>query len=235
MRSTIIFCLSISAASAMRYYGLMPSEDTASLMKEHFRTLVSDDVRIVARFATDDHGTHDGSDFLAAELGIFNKTVSDIFGLSTHGFNATEARDLEARAAVNAQCKGHGRIEDNLTEDQIFQLCTAIALSTASGIWEIIHVIESKMCVEAGTGHPLESCKSVMAFLKMGGSMLSSAEVNHYCAPFLSFFVQCKGADAEAPHEKNNGIEMTAFNSQKGYNCDNVEPDGTECAEGTIG
>ncbi|KAE8168590.1 hypothetical protein BDV40DRAFT_294540 [Aspergillus tamarii] len=199
-------------------------------MKEHFNTLVSDDVRIVARFATDDHGTHDGSGFLAAELGIFNKTVSDIFGPSTYGFNATEAR-----AAVNAQWKGHGRIEGHLTKDQISQVCTTISLSTASGIWQVIHVLESKMCVEAGTGHPLESCKSVMGFHRMGGPMLTSAEVNQYCAPFLSFFVKCNGAGAEAIHKKINGVEMTAFNSQKDYNCDNVEPDGTECNEETIG
>ncbi|KAE8420014.1 hypothetical protein BDV36DRAFT_281801 [Aspergillus pseudocaelatus] len=196
----------------MSYYSLILSVDTASLIKEYFNTLVIDNMSIVARFITDDHGTYDRSDFLAAELGIFNKTVSDIFGPAIYGFNATEARDLEVRAAM----------------------CTAISLSTVCGIWQIIYVVESKMYIKAGTGYLLESCKSVMGFLKISGPMLISAEVNQYCASFLSFVVKCNGADAEATYEKNNGIEMTVFNSQKDYNCDNMELDRMEYNEETI-
>lgn len=94
----------------------------------------------------------------------------------------------------------------------------------------IIAVVESKICVEAGTGHPLDSCKTIMSMFNFASSSLTLLEVKHYCPRFLSFFVKCNGADAEG-HAENGNIEMTAFNSQKDYNCENANEDGTKCVE----
>lgn len=127
------------------------------MIKEQAQKLLNIDMRLASVFTTDSHHTHDGSDFLSSELGIFNKTVYDIFTSSTNG---SEESAIEARAAINGQCQGHGRIEDNLSKDQITQLCIGMNGAATTGVAAIIHVIESKVCVEAGTGHPLESCKT---------------------------------------------------------------------------
>ncbi|KAL4894402.1 hypothetical protein BDV59DRAFT_200753 [Aspergillus ambiguus] len=206
----------------------MPPANVHSMIEEHAEKLLDQDLKLVASFTTDMHHTHDGMDFLEAELGIFNKTVYDLFSTPAYQPNA-----LEARAAVNGECKGHGNIEDNLSENQIEQICIATPLSAMSGVWSIIHVIESKLCVEAGTCHPLESCKTVTGYLKMAGPGLTSFEVKKYCPDFLSFFVKCKG-NAEATAE-NRGLEMTTFNSQKDYNCNKANKENARRSEQTIG
>lgn len=41
--------------------------------------LSGNDMNLTSLFTTDHHNSHDGADFLAAELGIFNKTISEVF------------------------------------------------------------------------------------------------------------------------------------------------------------
>lgn len=239
MHSASLICFFISAVSAVRHYGLQPSGDIDSLMDQHFQGLQNnDDLRLVSRFMTDEHFSHDGSDFLANELGIYNKTVADIFRTPSPGFSPIEARGLEVRSPVTAECTGHGDIEDHLSEDQVKQVCNAMATGVATGVFQLIAVIESKICVEAGTGHPLESCKTIMGMTKFALPTFSVVEIKDYCPQFLSFFVKCNGAQATANSQDNNGIEMAAFNSQTEYNCDNVNEqgvEGTKCVEDTVG
>lgn len=116
MHLATLVCFYISAASAVQHYGIMPSEDMHSMIEEQAQKLLNIDMRLASVFTTDSHHTHDGSVFLSSELDIFNKTVYDIFTSSTDG---SEESAIEARAAINGQCQGHGRIEGNLSKDQI--------------------------------------------------------------------------------------------------------------------
>lgn len=228
MHFTILFCLCISTASAVNHYGIMPSEDVHSMVEEQAQKFLDNNLRLVSLFTTDSHHSHDGSDFLSSELGIFNQTVLDLFA------SPVSSRAIEARGPVDNKCQGHGNIEDNLSKDQIFQVCTSLATAAGIGVNTIIGVAESKICVEAGTGHPLESCKSIMGMIKFGGPTMTFAEVKEYCPQFLSFFVKCKGADAKG-YAENRNLEMTAFNSQKDYNCDKANKDGSRCVESNVG
>lgn len=215
----------------MKHYGMIPSEEAHSTIEEHAKKLLDNDMRLVSVFTTDNHHAHDGSDFLSSEMGIFNKTVSDIFTLSTHGSRGSA---IEARAPVNGQCQGHGQIQDNLSEFQIDMVCGAISQAAAGSVHTIISVIESKMCTEAGTGHPLPSCETVVGFFKVSGAGFTGVEVNKYCPNFLSLFVGCKGSNYEA-YAENKNVEMTAFNTQKDYNCDNADKTDAKCIESTAG
>ncbi|CAK48942.1 hypothetical protein An07g05710 [Aspergillus niger] len=227
MRLATLACFCISAASAVKHYGMDPSEDTRNLIEEHARKLLDNDMRLVSVFTTDYHHTHDGSDFLSSEMGIFNKTISEIFVSSTHGSSESA---LEVRDNINGKCQGHGRIEDNLSDFQIKMICGAISQAAGGGVSAIIEVIESNLCTEAGTGHPVPSCKTIVGFIKTTSAGFTGLEINNYCPDFMSLFVKCKGSDAKAFAEDKK-IEMTAFNSQKDYNCDNA---GVKCIEASV-
>ena len=229
MHFATIVCLCISTASAVNHYGLLPTEDVRSMIEQHVQKFMNDDLTITSIFTTDSHNTHDGADFLTSELGIFNKTVFDIFTPSAHRSSA-----LEPRSPVDNECKNHGNIEDNLSQDQIGHVCNGMAAAAGTGVSGIITVVESKICVEAGTGHTLNSCKTIVSMFNFASSTLAVLEVKQYCPRFLSFFVKCKGADAEG-HAKRGDIEMTAFNSQKDYNCDKANKEETKCVESHVG
>lgn len=69
--------------------------------------------------------------------------------------------------------------------------------------------------------------------IKLSGGTVTTLEVNSYCSDFLSFFVKCKGADSKA-YAENEKLEMTAFNSQKDYDCKNANNGGNKCIEMTV-
>lgn len=228
LASFICFC--ISAVSAVKHYGLLPSEDIHNSIEEYAQKLLDHDLRLVSIFTTDSQFTHDGSDFLS-EMGISNQTIFDLFATSTFD---TRDSAIEARAPISNECKGHGNIQDNLSELQIDMACGAISQVAAGGVSTIIEVIESRICTEAGTGHPVPSCKTIVGFIKTSSSGFTGVEILKYCPNFLSFFVKCKGADAQG-YAENKHLEMTAFNSQKDYNCDNANKDGSRCIESSVG
>ncbi|OJI82037.1 hypothetical protein ASPTUDRAFT_45397 [Aspergillus tubingensis CBS 134.48] len=227
MHLATLACFCISVASAVKHYGMIPSEETHDLIEEHAKKLLDNDMRLVSVFTTDYNHSHDGSDFLSSEMGIFNKTVFDIFVSSTHGSSESS---LEARDNINGQCQGHGRIEDNLSDFQISMICGAISQSANGGVSAIIEVIESNLCTEAGTGHPVPSCKTIVGFIKTTSAGFTALQINKYCPDFMSLFVKCKGSDAKAFAE-NKHIQMTAFNSQKDYNCDKAV---VKCIESSV-
>jgi hypothetical protein len=159
---------------------------------------------------------HDGADFLAAELDNVNKTIADIFASHASSF---ENSPIEARSSINGKCQGHGNIEDRLSNLQINTICYAMASGVAGGVTAIVGVVDSKVCIEAGTGHPLPSCKSSFAYINTVGTTFTGGMVNEYCPQFLSLFVLCHGSDAQATAQSNKAFEMTGFNTQKDYNC----------------
>ncbi|KAF4221535.1 hypothetical protein CNMCM5878_008783 [Aspergillus fumigatiaffinis] len=195
------------------------SEDAHAMIEDYAQKLLDNNMRLVSIFTTDSHHTHDGSDFLSSEMGIFNQTVFDMFVSPT---DVSGESAIEARSPVNGQCQGHGNIQDNLSDFQIKMACGAISQAAAGGVSTVIEVIESKICTEAGTGHPVPSCKTIIGFMKVSGAGFTGLEINNYCPDFLSFFGKCKGSDAKAYAEDKN-VEMTAFNSQKDYNCDHTK------------
>lgn len=171
---------------------------------------------LTSLFTTDHHNSHDGADFLAAELGIFNKTIAEVLPSPSFSFGNSS---LQVRNPINGQCQGHGNIEDNLSSNQITAVCAAIAAGTAGGVGSIIAVVDSRVCVEAGTGHPLPSCKSIFAFINTSGTTFTGIATNASCPQFLSSFVSCHGSDTKATARSNSAFEMTGFNPQKNYNC----------------
>lgn len=225
MHLATLVCFCISAASAVKHYGLTPTEDVKNKVENHARALSGNDINLDSLFTTDHHNSHDGADFLAAELGIFNKTISEVFPSPSFNFGKSP---LQARKPVNGQCVGHGNIEDNLNSDQITTVCASMAAGAGGGVGQIIGVITSKVCVEAGTGHPLPSCKSIFGFVNTSGGTFTGIMVNAYCPQFLSLFVSCHGSDTKATARDNGALEMTAFNSQKDYNCQG-NLDGNKC------
>jgi hypothetical protein len=228
MHLAALVCFCVSAASAVKHYGMVLSEDAHTMIEDYAQKLLDNNMRLVSIFTTDSHHTHDGSDFLSSEMGIFNQTVFDMFVSPT---DVSGESAIEARNPVNGQCQGHGNIQDNLSDFQIKMACGAISQAAAGGVSTVIEVIESKICTEAGTGHPVPSCKTIIGFIKVSGAGFTGLEINNYCPDFLSFFVKCKGSDAKAYAEDKN-VEMTAFNSQKDYNCDHTKE---KCIEEAVG
>lgn len=227
MHLAALICFCISATNAVKHYGMIPSVDVHNTVQEHAKKFLENDMELVSVFTTDNHHVHNGSDFLS-EIGIYNKTVNDIFALSTH---SSRESAIGARNPVNGKCQGHGNIHDNLSDDQIKLICGSLAGGAGQAVSTIIEVVESKVCTEAGTGHPLQSYKTIVGFFKGTGQGFTTIEVNNYCPAFLSFFVGCKGNNAKA-HAESNKIEMTVFNSQKDYNCDTTKE---KCIETTVG
>ncbi|KAJ9209563.1 hypothetical protein DTO166G4_8847 [Paecilomyces variotii] len=229
MHLATLVCFCISAASAVKHYGLTPTEDVKNMVEYHARALSGNDMNmnLTSLFTTDSQNFHDGADFLAAELGIFNKTIADVF--PPHSFKIGNS-SLQARSAINGECQGHGNIEDNLSSNQITAVCAAMTSAAVGGVTGLIGVVDSKVCVEAGTGHPLPSCKSIFAIINTSGVTFTSITVNTYCPQFLSFFVACHGADAEATASSDSALELTGFNSQKNYNCQGPHPN-EKCIE----
>ncbi|KAJ5773118.1 hypothetical protein N7457_008014 [Penicillium paradoxum] len=71
-----IFCFYLSATSAVKHYGMAPSEELQALITGHAQKCLDSDLSLVM-FTTDNHQTHDGIDFLSSEMGIFNQTIFD--------------------------------------------------------------------------------------------------------------------------------------------------------------
>lgn len=71
-----------------------------SKIEEYAKKLSDNDMRLVSLFMKDNNHTHDRSDFLSSELGIFNQKVSDGFASSNH-----DAREgaIEARGPANVK------------------------------------------------------------------------------------------------------------------------------------
>ncbi|ODM21320.1 hypothetical protein SI65_02163 [Aspergillus cristatus] len=227
MHLAALICFCISATNAVKHYGMIPSVDVHNTIQEHAKKFLENDMELVSVFTTDNHHVHNGSDFLT-EIGIYDKTVADIFASSIHssGESAIGARD-----PVNGKCQGHGNIQDNLSDAQIKLICGGLSQVAAGSVNAIIEVVESTVRTEAGTGHPLPSCKTIIGFFKFTGAGFTGVEANNFCPDFVSLFVGCKGSDTKA-YAENNKIEMSAFNSQKDYNCDNG---GEKCIETTVG
>lgn len=171
-----------------------------------------------------------GADFLAAELGIFNKTIAELFPSPSFDFGDSP---LQARNPINGKCQGHGNIQDNLSKNQITAVCATVAAGAAGGVGQLIAVVDSKLCVEAGTGHPLPSCKSIFAFIQTSGTTFTGVTVNAYCPQFLSLFVSCHGSDTKATARSDSAFEMTGFNSQKDYNCKG-DHEGEKCITANV-
>lgn len=227
MHLATLVCFYLSVASAVKHYGMMPSEDMHNMIEQHAKELSDNDMKLVSVFTTDNNRTHDGADFLSSEMGIFNRTVFDMFTSTTHN---SRGNAIKARDPVNGQCQGHGQVQDNMSDFQINMVCGAISQSAGGSVNSIIEIIESKICTQAGTGHPVPSCKTIVGFIKFTSAGFTGLEINKYCPDFLSLFVKCKGSDAKA-YADNKNIEMTAFNSQKDYNCDKS---GGKCDETSI-
>lgn len=227
MQLAALFCFCISAASAVKHYGLTPTEDVRNIVNHRVQAFSGDVMNLTSLFTTDALHNHDGADFLAAELGIFNKTLADVFPphTSSSGHNS-----IQARAIVEGQCQGHGKIEDNLSSLQINSICYSLAGAAASPITAIIGVIDSNACVESSSGHSVGLCKTIFMMINTAGTTFTGGMVSTYCPAFLSFFVKCKGADAQAHPVNNKDIDMTAFNTQKDRNCDGPTG-GEKCTE----
>ncbi|KAJ5243142.1 uncharacterized protein N7469_001469 [Penicillium citrinum] len=225
-----LFCFCISAASAVKHYGLTPTEDVRNMVNHHVQALSGNGMNLTSLFMTDHIHAHDGADFLAAELGIFNKTIADMF--PSHA-SSLGSNPIQARSSINGKCQGHGNIEDNLSKLQINSICYSIASGAAGGVTAIVGVVDSKVCVEAGTGHPLPSCKSIFAFINTAGTTFTGGMVNTYCPQFLSLFTSCHGSDTQATARSNSAFEMTGFNTQKNYNCQG-DHEGEKCITTSI-
>lgn len=128
------------------------------MVNHRVQAFSGDVMNLTSLFTTDALHNHDGADFLAAELGIFNKTLADVFPphTSSSGHNS-----IQARATVEGQCQGHGKIEDNLSSLQINSICYSLAGAAASPITAIIGVIDSNACVESSSGHSVGLCKTI--------------------------------------------------------------------------
>ena len=98
-----------------------------------------------------------------------------------------------------------------------WQLCGSIAAGTVGSVGTIIGVVDSKDCVEAGTGHPPPLCKSIFAFISTSGTKFIGITVNDHCHQFLSLFVSCHGSETKATLRSNSAFEMAGFNSQRWY------------------
>lgn len=227
MHLTTLVCFCISATNAVKHYGMVPSVDMHNTIQEHAMKFLETDMELVSVFTANNHDVHNGTDFLS-DIGIYNQTINDIFASAIHSFDESP---IKARNPVNGKCEGHGNIHDNLNDDQINLICGTLAGGAGQAVNTIIEVVESKVCTEAGTGHPLPSCKTIVGFIRGSGQGFTTIEVNNYCPAFLSLFVGCKGNNAKA-YAENRGIEMTAFNTQKDYNCDTSKE---KCVEETVG
>ncbi|CAG8903864.1 unnamed protein product [Penicillium egyptiacum] len=195
MHLATLVCFCISTASAVKHYSLTPAMDVQNMVENHAWGLLGNDMNLTSLFTTDHHNSHDGADFLAAELGIFNKTIAELFPSPSFDFGDGP---FQARNPINDKCQGHGNIQDNLSENQITAVCATVAAGAAGGVGQLIAVVDSKLCVEAGTGHPLPSCKSIFAFIQTSGTTFTGVTVNAYCPQFLSLFVSCHDSDTKA-------------------------------------
>lgn len=124
MHLATLVCFCISAASAVKHYGLTPAEDVKNMVENHAQALSENDMNLTSLFTTDHHNSHDGADSLAA-----------------------------------------------------------------GGMGSIIGVVDSKICVEAGTADPLPSCKGIFAFVNTSDSTFTGITVNAYCPQFLPVFL----------------------------------------------
>lgn len=209
-----------SAASAVTHYGLQPDDDLKSQIESHAQALDAQGLSLTSVFRTDEHGTHDGADFLSQELGIFNKTISEYFTSSGNvPGNAGNTSGIHSRGpTIDSQCTGHGSIEDHMSKGQITATCGAISGVAVGGVNQIIGVIENKFCVEAGTGHPLPPCKAILGFFKDSQGPLTAGVVNLYCPDFMSLFTKCK-AKIEARAHNDKKMEMVGWATQKDVEC----------------
>lgn len=200
------------------------------MVNQHVQALSGDVMNLTSLFTTDALHNHDGADFLAAELGIFNKTLADILPPHRSYSSSSGNSSIQARATVEGTCQGHGKIEDNLSSHQINTICYAIGSVAASPVTAIIGVIDSNVCVESSSGHSVGLCKTIFMMTNTAGTSFTAGMVYTYCPAFLSLFVKCKGADTQGNPINNKDIDMTAFNTQKDRTCD--EPTGGEkCTE----
>ena len=223
-----------SAASAVTHYGLQPDDDLKSQIESHAQALEAQGLNLTSVFRTDEHGTHDGADFLAQELGIINKTISEYFTSSGNiPGNAGNMSGIHARAPkIDSQCTGHGNIEDHLSKGQITATCGAMAGAAVGTVNQIVGVVENRLCVEAGTGHPLPACKAILGFTKDSQGPLTAAIVNLYCPDFMSYFTKCK-AKVEARAHADKNIEMVGWSTQKDLTC-KPNHKGEKCIEKSV-
>ncbi|KAJ5516454.1 hypothetical protein N7527_008014 [Penicillium freii] len=129
--------------------------DVQNMVEKHALGLLGNDINLTSLFTTDHHNSHDGADFLAAELGIFNKTIAELFPSPSFDFGDSA---LQARNPINGKCQSHGNIQDNLSQNQIIAVCATITAGAAGGVGKLIVVVDSKLCVEADFWHNIYWC-----------------------------------------------------------------------------
>jgi hypothetical protein len=82
-------------------------------MVDHYgQALSCNNINLTSLFTTDQLHAYDGADFLVAGLGIFNKTIADIFASHTSSFKNSL---IQARSTIKGKFQGHGNIEDSLS------------------------------------------------------------------------------------------------------------------------
>lgn len=59
MHLAALVCFCSSAASAVKHYGIIPSQDVQSTIGEYAKKLSDNDMRLVSLFMTDNNHTHD--------------------------------------------------------------------------------------------------------------------------------------------------------------------------------
>lgn len=213
-----LLCLWTSLVHAVKYYGMAPVEHVHSAISEHATKLSEDGLELTSMFTTTDFNEHDGCDFLS-DAGVFNITLKDFSSLLNNG---PEKHKLERKASKNLGCTANGRIEDKIGDGGTKAACGALAGVAGKATMAVSEVITSKLCVEAGTGHPIETCKTIVSWVLDSGAGFNGIEVNNYCPDFLSYFVkQCDGKGASGTVDSGS-IRVSAINTQKDRTCDSV-------------
>ena len=212
-------CALLSVAHATKYYGILANEDMNGVTTEHTTTFSENDFEITSMFASDDLSKYDGTDYLT-DAGIFNVTMKEFS--SIFGNNPDESK-LQSRAPTGDYgCTANGRIEDKIGEAGKNVVCAAMAGAAGKAGMSLSVVIQSKLCVEAGTGHPIESCRTIVSWVLETGAGMNGILVNNYCPDFLSFFVkQCSGKGANGTI-RNGDVAVSAINTQKDQTCNSV-------------
>ena len=207
------FYLFACSVNAVKFFGDVPSVDSYMSTVNSLMEPVEDDFSIGSLFLSSDLTSRNGSDFLA-DSGIPDTTLIELVtqgkGLYTSAVLPSGLSTRDPADQLNCQ---NNQVVDKISPKNQKHICNIVKTLVGAGTSAVSVLIDSTVCSERSTGHPVK-CHTIVAFIGFSGVSLSSLEVGDYCTEYLSTNGKTCGGQGVSGDTGNKRAHVAVANTQ---------------------
>lgn len=212
------FSLFLCTATAVKFYGHTLSEDTHTNTMNVLAEALEDSLSYGSLFISSDLATKNGSDFLA-ENGIPDTTLEEFLAQGNKVYlNDMPSTGINARDPADQLNCQHGAVVDKISPKNQKRICNLVKGLVGGGVGAVAALIDSTVCSEASSGHPVR-CHTIVAFTGVAGVTLSTAEVGDYCSEYLSANDKKCSSEGVSGKTGNKRVNAAVTNTQSEPRC----------------